>query len=102
MLLQASNWFGVGKQFENEFPMFKSDDYNYLGRQNVLFNDATKALVDVGARDRYYTWIGRYFVVCMISHFSFLIHQKNFEISVVVLYMYTSKHVYIFQMVLLI
>ena len=78
MLLQASNWFGAGKQFVNEFPMFSSDDYNYLGRQNVLFNDATKALVDVGARDRYYTWIGRYFPAIFISPLSHVMQNPVF------------------------
>ena len=58
MLLQASDWFGPGKPYVKDFPMFRSNDYQYLGRANVLFNDNTKALVDVGARDRYYTWIG--------------------------------------------
>lgn len=57
MLLQASDWFGPGKTYVKDFPMFSSLDYQYLGRDNVLFNDNTKSLVDVGARDRYYTWI---------------------------------------------
>ena len=67
LLLQASDWFGPGKQYEGLFPMFSSRDYEYLGRSNVLFNDNTKALVDVGARDRYYSWIGEFWQISKLS-----------------------------------
>ena len=61
LLLQASDWFGTGKEYVSMFPMFDSTNYDYLfyERSNVLFNDNTRALVDVGAKDRYYTWIGK-------------------------------------------
>jgi len=57
-LLQSSDWFGYNGPYKNDFSLFESSAYEYLERKNVLFNDATKSLVDVGERDRYYTWIG--------------------------------------------
>lgn len=58
-LVQMSDWFGPGKPYENNFPIFSSAPWLYLERRNLMFNDATKELVEIGAdRDRYYTWVG--------------------------------------------
>ena len=59
LFLQASDWFGPNKPYENIFKIFSSENYNYLNRKDLMFNDATKSLVDVGTRDRYYTWVGK-------------------------------------------
>ncbi|XP_052772422.1 melanotransferrin-like [Mya arenaria] len=57
-LIQTSDWFGFDGPYKANFSMFTSTSVDYLERKNVMFNDATKMLVDVGSeRDRYYTWI---------------------------------------------
>ena len=61
LLLQLSDWFGPQKPYESEFEIFSSRGYEHTERKNIMFNDATKALVAIGAdRDRYYTWVGKY------------------------------------------
>lgn len=58
-LLQASEWFGVGKPYVSLFNMFSSDAWlGYGGQRNLLFTDTTQELVDVGDRDTYYKWVG--------------------------------------------
>lgn len=66
MLHQAVRWFGhQGTHTSNpyNFTMFTSGNIVENGekftQRNVLFNDATRNLTDVGTRDRYYTWIGK-------------------------------------------
>ncbi|VDI36666.1 melanotransferrin-like [Mytilus edulis] len=57
-LLQASEWFGVGKPYVSLFNMFSSDAWlGYGGQRNLLFTDTTQELVDVGDRDTYYKWV---------------------------------------------
>ena len=59
-VLQLDAWFNTNGAYKNEFELFSSMDYEYMGRNNLMFNDATKSLVDVGDRDRYYLWVGEY------------------------------------------
>ncbi|KAL4231745.1 negative regulation of tumor necrosis factor (ligand) superfamily member 11 production [Mactra antiquata] len=61
-LIQMSDWFGPNKPYEDRFSIFSSRAWLYLERRNLLFNDATKELVEIGPdRDRYYTWVDNKF-----------------------------------------
>lgn len=58
-LLQAVEWFGPRKPYEKTFAIFGSNiDTLDKNRRNLMFNDNTQKLVDVGSKDRYYTWVG--------------------------------------------
>ena len=51
------SFVGASGDYKDIIKLFESEKY---GRMNLMFTDDTLNLVDVGARDTYYSWAGEY------------------------------------------
>ena len=56
LMTHLGNDFGPGGAHTDLFEIFKSQE----GQHNLMFTDVTKRLADVGSRDSYYTWVGKF------------------------------------------
>lgn len=78
-LLKASSWFGYNKPYSGRFAMFNSDSWLEYGNRHrdLMFTDTTKELVDVGEKDTYYKWVGKYLKHCILLCSNTIVYLKE-------------------------